>query len=139
MMRVLLLSGELSLRGSTLYTVSLARELKLRGHRIGVLGPGGLFEGVLDNHRIPLLRAPVHGSAWRNCLYLNTWTRLVREFEPHVLHVQSQDLAFEVLECTDGGQLDALFLREMREHPKAIEELGNAQGSIILFRCSQKL
>ena len=37
-----------ALHAGHLSLVSLARELKLRGHRVGVLGPGGLFEGVLD-------------------------------------------------------------------------------------------
>lgn len=93
MKRVLLFGGELSLRGTSLYTISLARELKLRGHKVAVLGPGGLFEGVLEDQRLPILRAPVRGTFWRDLLYLGAYCDLVRKFDPDVLHIQSQDHA----------------------------------------------
>ncbi len=93
MKRVLLFGGDLSLRGTSLYTLSLARELKLRGHRVAVLGPGGLFEGNLDSHRVPVIHAPVHGMLWRDLLYLETYAEAVRNFDAEVIHILHQDLA----------------------------------------------
>lgn len=93
MKRVLLVTGKLCLRGSTLYTLGLARELKHRGHKVALLSPGGLLEDSLEELRIPLLRAPIHGQLWRDLLYLNTYVEGVREFDPELLHVQHQDLA----------------------------------------------
>jgi glycosyltransferase involved in cell wall biosynthesis len=93
MRRVLLLSGPLTLRGSSLYTVSLARELKLRGHKVAVMGPGGILEGALEEQDVPILAAPVHGQFLHDALYLNLLADLARDFDPEVLHVQSHPLA----------------------------------------------
>jgi glycosyltransferase involved in cell wall biosynthesis len=93
MMRVLLFAGELSLRGTSLYTLSLARELKLRGHKVAVLSPGGLFEDVLEEHRVPVMHCPVRTTLWRDLLYLGTFANVVREFDPQLIHIQHQDLA----------------------------------------------
>lgn len=93
MKRVLLLSAPLSLRGASLYTVSLARELKLRGHKVAVMSPGGILEGALEEQDVPLLVAPVNGSFWRDALYLHSLVELARDFDPEVLHVQSHPLA----------------------------------------------
>lgn len=86
-----MLSGPLGMRGTSLYTVSLARELKNRGHRVAVLGPGGLFEGVLEDYGLLLLRAPVHGQPWRDFLYLGSYTEAARGFGPDIIHVMHQD------------------------------------------------
>jgi len=91
--RVLLLTSPLSLRGSSLYTVSLARELKLRGHKVAVMGPGGILEGALEEQDVPVLPAPVHGVFLRDALYLNLLGDLARDFDPEVLHVQSHAMA----------------------------------------------
>ncbi len=93
MKRVLLVSAPLSLRGTSLYTVSLARELKLRGHKIAVMGSGGILEGALEEQDVPVLDAPVHGSFWRDALYLNVLVELAREFDPEIVHAQSHLLA----------------------------------------------
>jgi glycosyltransferase involved in cell wall biosynthesis len=46
-----------------------------------------------------MLHAPVHGTLWRDLLYLGRYSQLVRDFDPDVVHVQHQDLA------TIGGLL----------------------------------
>ncbi|MSR47126.1 MAG: glycosyltransferase family 1 protein [Planctomycetes bacterium] len=91
--RILLVSASLSLRGTSLYTVSLARELKLRGHKIAVLSPGGILEGALEEQDVPVVRAPVHGALWHDLLYLPTLMELARDFDPELIHVQSHPLA----------------------------------------------
>jgi glycosyltransferase involved in cell wall biosynthesis len=93
MRRVLLLSGPLTLRGTSLYTVSLARELKLLGHKVAVLCPGGTLEGLLEEQDIEPIRAPVSGGLLHDLLYLNVFVDLAREFDPEVVHVQSHSLA----------------------------------------------
>lgn len=91
--RILLLSSALSLRGTSLYTVSLARELKLRGLKVAVLAPGGILEAALEEQEIPLLRAPVRGRWWRDVLYLPALIELARDFDPELIHAQSHPLA----------------------------------------------
>lgn len=93
MRRILLLSAPLALRGTSLYTVSLARELKLLGHKVAVLCPGGTLEGSLTEQDIEPIRAPVSGVGWRDLLYLNVFVDKARDFEPEVVHVQSHALA----------------------------------------------
>jgi len=90
--RILLLTGPLSLRGTSLYTVSLARELKLLGHKVMVLGAGGTLEDRLMEQDIEPVRAPVAGVAWRDLLYLNVLIDLARDFAPEVVHIQSHTL-----------------------------------------------
>jgi glycosyltransferase involved in cell wall biosynthesis len=92
MRRILLLSAPLSLRGTSLYTVSLARELKLLGHKVAVLCPGGTLEGLLEEQDIEPIRAPVHGGVVHDLLYLNVFVDKAREFDPEVVHVQSHAL-----------------------------------------------
>ncbi len=91
--RILLLTSPLSLRGTSLYTVSLARELKLRGHKVAVMGPGGIVEGALEEQDVAILRAPLHGPLWRDLLYLPTIVDLARDFDPELIHAQSHPLA----------------------------------------------
>ncbi len=91
--RILLLSAPLSLRGTSVYTVSLARELKLRGHKVAVMAPGGILEAALEDQDLALIRAPVHGPLWRDALYLPTLVELARDFDPELIHSQSHPLA----------------------------------------------
>ena len=93
MSRVLLFSSPLTLRGTSVYTVSLARELKLRGHKIAVMAPGGTLDEALEEQDVTLIRAPIHGSFWRDALYFNVHLRLARDFDPEIVHVQSHPLA----------------------------------------------
>jgi glycosyltransferase involved in cell wall biosynthesis len=93
MRRILLLSAPLTLRGTSLYTVSLARELKLLGHKVAVLCPGGTLEGLLEEQDIDQIRAPVRGNVLGDLLYLNVFVDKAREFDPEVVHVQSHALA----------------------------------------------
>ncbi len=91
--RILLLSAPLSMRGTSVYTVSLARELKLRGHKVAVMAPGGILEAALEDQDLPLIRAPIHGPLWRDLLYLPTLIELARDFDPELIHSQSHPLA----------------------------------------------
>jgi glycosyltransferase involved in cell wall biosynthesis len=91
--RVLLVSSSLSLRGTSVYTVSLARELKLRGAKVAVMSPGGILEGALEEQDIPVIRAPVHGPVLRDLLYLPSLVELARDFDPELIHAQSHPLA----------------------------------------------
>lgn len=91
--RILLLSAPLSLRGTSVYTVSLARELKLRGHKVAVMTPGGILEAALEDQDLDTIRAPVHGPLWRDLLYLPTLLELARDFDPELIHAQSHPLA----------------------------------------------
>lgn len=91
--RVLLLSSSLSLRGTSVYTVSLARELKLRGAKVAVMTPGGILEGALEEQDIQVIRAPVHGPMLRDLLYLPSLIELARDFDPELIHAQSHPLA----------------------------------------------
>lgn len=93
MRRILLVSAPLSLRGTSLYTASLARELKLLGHRVAVLCPGGTLEGTLADQDVEVIRAPVHGTLWHDLLYLNVLIDAARDFDPEIVHVQSHPLA----------------------------------------------
>lgn len=91
--RILLLSSALSLRGTSVYTASLARELKLRGCKVAVMTSGGILEGALEEQDVPVVRAPVHGPFWRDLLYLPTLIELARDFDPELIHAQSHPLA----------------------------------------------
>jgi len=92
--RILLFGGCLSLRGTSIYTVNLARELKLRGNKVTLLGPGGLFDGALADQEIPILRAPVHGKAWRDWIYLHSYKVCAQSCDPDLLHVLHEDHAW---------------------------------------------
>ncbi len=87
MKRILLFSEELTLRGSSLYTVTLARELKLRGHKVAVLGPGGLFDNSLEKHRIPitsfLTSSQVTGSKVRYFERISRWGSIQNHTTTH--------------------------------------------------------
>jgi glycosyltransferase involved in cell wall biosynthesis len=93
MTRILLLSAPLTLRGTSLYTVSLARELKLRGHKVAVMTPGGILEGTLEEQDVPVIHAPAHGKFWRDVLYVRVLAEKARAFEPELVHSQSHPLA----------------------------------------------
>jgi glycosyltransferase involved in cell wall biosynthesis len=122
---VLLLSGQLTLRGTSLYTVSLARELKLRGHKVAVMCPGGILEGALVEQDVPVVPAPVHGAFWRDALYLNMLAELARDFDPEVLHVQSHPIAAigallaQRLEVADVATVHTPVLGRLRLPPGA--------------------
>ena len=141
MKRVVLFSGELSLRGSSLYTVTLAGGLKQRGHRVAVLGPGGLLEDVLAEHRITRLELPVHARWWRDLLYLRNYVETVRAFGAEVLHIQHQDLTalgamvatrleIPAILTVHGQVTDALHF-PLAEPPRVIAVSENVRQSLV--------
>jgi glycosyltransferase involved in cell wall biosynthesis len=91
--RVLLIAPALELRGTTLYTLTLARELRLRGYRIGVMSSGGVFSDELQREKVPLIRADISGFTLRNFLYLHRIRALAEEFKPDLIHITHQSLA----------------------------------------------
>jgi len=91
--RVLLLAPSLDLRGTTLYTLTLARELRLRGYRVGVMTPGGVFADELQRGKVPLIKADLSGFFPRDLLYLHHFTTLAREYNPELIHVTHHGFA----------------------------------------------
>lgn len=91
--RIILVAPGLELRGSTAYTLVLARELKLRGYRVAVMAGEGNFADELADDKIPFIRAEISGVFLRDLLYLNQYTKLLRPFNPDLIHVTHHDLA----------------------------------------------
>jgi len=91
--RVLLVAPSLELRGSTLYTLTLARELRLRGYRVGVMSAGGVFVPELARGKIPFFKADISGFYPRDFLYLRRIRSLAREYNPDLIHVTNHSLA----------------------------------------------
>ena len=73
--------------------MSLARELKLRGHKVAVMTPGGILEGALEEQDVQVIHAPIRGALWRDLLYLPALIELARDFDPELIHAQSHPLA----------------------------------------------
>ncbi len=123
--RILLLSAPLSLRGTSLNTVNLARELKLRGHKVAVMAPGGILDSALEEQEIPIVRAPVHGVFWRDLLYLPALVELVRNFDPEIVHAQSHPLAAigsliaQQLDLPDVVTVNTPIAKPLRLAPRA--------------------
>jgi len=93
MERIVLITPKLELRASTVYTLSLARELKLRGYRVFVMGGEGGFSKKLVTEKIPFIRADFSGNFLRDILYLNQYAKLLKEINPDILHVVHHNLA----------------------------------------------
>lgn len=90
---VLLVTPRLDLRGTTIYTLTLARELRLRGYKVGVLSAGGLFADELRKEKVPFLGADISGFLPRDLLYLHRMRAQVREYGPDLIHVVHNSLA----------------------------------------------
>ena len=95
-MKILLYSRPLLLRGPTLYTLTLARELRLRGHKVALMGEGGDLEEELIAQRIPLLRVPLRGDRIRDTLGFFRQISLARSFSPDIIHAQDESLLDQV-------------------------------------------
>jgi len=93
MERIVLIAPRLELRGSTFYTLMLARELKLRGYRVTVLAGKGSYSKEFEEEKIPLIHADISEVFLRDLLYLNTYVRLLRPFNPELIHITHQNLA----------------------------------------------
>jgi len=90
---VLLIAPRLDLRGTTIYTLTLARELRLRGYKVGVLSAGGIFEDELRKEKVPFLRADISGFLPRDLLYLHRISAQIKEYSPKLIHVVHDSLA----------------------------------------------
>ena len=93
MEKILLMAPPLDVRGTTIYTLSLAREFRQRGYRVAVLAPGGIFLQDLERRKVPLIRSDVSGFYPRDLLYLKRIAARVREYGPEVIHVTHHALA----------------------------------------------
>jgi len=91
--RILLVAPTLELRGTTLYTLTLARELRLRGYRVGVMSSGGVFVDELQREKVPFIRADISGFFPRDYLYLHWIRARAKEFGPELIHITHQSLA----------------------------------------------
>ncbi len=87
MERILLTAPRLDLRGTTLYTLTLAREMRLRGYKIGVMSSGGIFTHELRKERVPFIQADVSGFFPRDYLYMKRIRGRAKEFGPDLIHV----------------------------------------------------
>jgi glycosyltransferase involved in cell wall biosynthesis len=93
MERIILLAPRLELRGSTVYTLVLAKELKLRGYRVTVMAAEGTFAEELASEKIAFLRADLTGNFFRDLLYLRKYAREMRAFNPELIHITHHELA----------------------------------------------
>lgn len=93
MERVILIAPEMELRGSTIYTLILARELKLRGYRVAVMAGDGAYSDELAAEKIPFIRADLSGIFLRDVLYLNHFARLIKPHNPELIHLTHHNLA----------------------------------------------
>lgn len=93
MERIVLIAPKLDLRGSTVSTLTLAKELKLRGYRVAVMAEGGSYSEDLEAEKIPFIRADISEIFYRDLLYLNQYVRLLRPFNPEIIHVTHHNLA----------------------------------------------
>lgn len=93
MERIILVAPALELRGSTLYTLTLARELRLRGYRVAVMAGEGGFSDELAEEKIPFIRAEFSGVFLRDILYLNHFASRLKGWNPELIHVTHHSLA----------------------------------------------
>ncbi|MFH1999275.1 MAG: glycosyltransferase family 4 protein [Planctomycetota bacterium] len=93
MERIVLVAPKLELRGATIYTLMLAKELKLRGYRVAVMAGSGPFADELLSERIPFIRADISGVLIRDLLYLRHYTKLLQPFRPDLIHITHHHLA----------------------------------------------
>jgi len=93
MERIVLIAPRLDLRGSTVYTLMLARELKLRGYRVVVMANGGSYVEDLENEKIPFIRADISEVFPRDLLYLNRYVKLLKPFHPEMIHLTHHNIA----------------------------------------------
>lgn len=93
MEKVLLIAPSLELRGTTIYTLTLARELRLRGYGVGIMAAGGLFAPELQRDKVPFIKANISGFFPRDILYLHQLRSLAREFNPELIHITHHSLA----------------------------------------------
>ncbi len=93
MKRVVLMAPRLELRGSTVYTLTLARELKLRGYNVAVVAAEGPFVETLLEEKIPYALVNITGNLFQDVLFLNRAASSVKSFNPELIHVTHHDLA----------------------------------------------
>jgi len=93
MERIVLIAPSLELRGATFYTLTLARELRLRGYRVAVMAGQGSYADELAAEKIPFLRAEISGIFPLDLLYLNHYTRLLKPLNPELIHITHNNLA----------------------------------------------
>lgn len=93
MEKILLMSPSLEIRGTTVYTLTLARELRLRGYRVGVMAPGGIFLRDLQRDKVPFVPADISGFYPRDLLYEKRIRARVRENNPDLIHITHHCLA----------------------------------------------
>ena len=94
MERIALVAPRLELRGATVYTLTLARELKQRGYRVTVLAGHGGFAAELVDEKIPHIRTDFSGRLMKDLLYLGHFTRALKQVNPKLIHVTHHELAF---------------------------------------------
>ncbi len=90
---VLLIAPRLDLKGTTIYTLTLVRELRLRGYKVGVLAAGGIFADELRKEKVPFLQADISGFFPRDLLYLHRIRAQIKEYGPKLIHVVHDSLA----------------------------------------------
>jgi len=93
MERICLITPPLDLRGATVYTLMLARELRLRGYRVAVMAGEGSYTEDLAAEKIPWIRADFSEFFPRDFLYLNRYVNQLRSFNPELIHVTHHNLA----------------------------------------------
>lgn len=93
MEKIVLVAPALDLRESTVYTLTLARELKLRGWRVWVMAAEGALADELAAEKIPFVPSEISGVFWRDVLYLNRFGRQIKQLAPELLHVTHHHLA----------------------------------------------
>lgn len=91
--RVLIRAGYLSMRGETLSSFQLARELVERGYTIGVLSNGGPFQDRVQKMGASMVEV----NELKNNLFLDSISllrevSLVKAFAPQIIHFQSHAL-----------------------------------------------
>jgi glycosyltransferase involved in cell wall biosynthesis len=92
-LRVVFVSDWLAVRGSTTYTLMLAKELERRGHAVRVIYPGGEMEGVFREREVDLDVHWAMSMPLLNVLSLRSAAWSVRHYKANLIHVQSREVA----------------------------------------------
>ncbi len=93
MEKILLMAPSLEIRGTTVYTLTLARELRLRGYRVAIMSSGGIFLRDLQREKVPFVQAEISGFHPRDILYEKRIRGRVREYNPDLIHITHHSLA----------------------------------------------
>jgi glycosyltransferase involved in cell wall biosynthesis len=92
-LRIVFVTDWLAARGSTTYSLMLARELMKRGHAVRVIYPGGEMEDLFRRNEIDLDVHWAMSTPFLSFLSLRTAAWSVRHYRADLVHVQCREAA----------------------------------------------